>query len=173
MKREIESEDKESKKSQHNEINQIIIKFPENVLNLLLLMGNDILRKLSKEIIERLFAKYSIKFSSCLVSELLKQEWIDIRGNIIIPRITADQIIFLTNPKDIERNFGFLIIRNNLHRIKSDIRIAISNKEYNSRFICFLIGKLLKIFYTEKKCVTDSRSEKIFYRRKIPEIHGM
>ncbi len=42
-KRDRKSEDKKSKKSQHEKIDQIVIKFPEDVLDFLLLMSDDIL----------------------------------------------------------------------------------------------------------------------------------
>ena len=142
-------------------------------MDFLLLLGNDILRKFSEKIIKRLFAEHSVKFSSCLVCKLLKKNRIDISGNIIIPCITTNKIIILSNSEDKERNLSFLIIGNYLQRIKTYIRIAISDQYDDTWFIYFLMCELLKIFHTKQKRVTDSGSQKIFDRRKITEIHGM
>lgn len=169
--REIESEDKKPKKSHHKKIHQIIIKFPEYVLDLLLLMSDDIFGKFSEEIIERFFAKHPVKFSSGLVSKFLKQRKIDVGGNVVVPAIAAYKIILLSYAKNKDRNLGFLIIRNHLHRIISYIRIAVGDQNHDSRFICFLISELLEIFSAEKKRVTDSRSQEILDRREIAEIH--
>jgi len=142
-------------------------------LYFLLLLRYDILRQFSEEIIKRLIIDYSIKFSSCLGSELLKQGKIDVRSDICIPCITAYEIIFLTDSQHKDRDFHFLIIRNHLDRIKSHIRITIRDQYDYTRFIRFLDGKFLKIDDTEQECITDSRSEKLLDRREITKIHRL
>ena len=112
-------------------------------------MADNVLWEFSEKIIERFFTQYPIKFSSRLIRKLLKQGKIDIGGYSIIPSITTDKIIFLSYTKDKNRDLCFLVIRDNLDRIKSDIGITISDQNDDSWFICFLMGELLKIAHTK------------------------
>lgn len=169
----IYSKDQKSYNQHSDKIYEIVIHFSIDMLNLFLLMRKDILREFINELIKRIVTKHSIKPSSCLASQFLKQWKINIGHDHIIPHITTYQIIGLSDTKYIKWNMRLLAIGKNLQRIETDIRIAISDQDNNSWLIGFLVSELLKIMYTKQKCIAYRSSQEILYRRKISEIHGL